>query len=112
MHPHLKLPLNNLKKHFKVNEYSHLIFEDNLIKKVNTNGLIEDGAAYAIQIRQYFNSPSYSDVGYLTLFLDMQGQYPMILVRLWQPDKSFTAFDDFCKKFIISLGDSKKSINN
>lgn len=104
--------LNNLKKHFKVNEYSHLIFEDNLIKKVNTNGLIEDGAAYAIQIRQYFNSPSYSDVGYLTLFLDMQGQYPMILVRLWQPDKSFTAFDDFCKKFIISLGDSKKSINN
>lgn len=104
--------LKNLKKHFRANEYSHLTFEDNMIKKVNTNGLVADGAAYAIQIRQYFNSPRYSDVGYLTLFLDMQGQYPMILVRLWQPDKSFTAFDDFCKEFIIELGDSNKQIIN
>lgn len=93
--------LNNLKNHFRVNEYSHLTFEDNRTGLVNTNGTLPDGAAFAIQIRQFFNSPRYSDVGYLTLFLNMQGQYPMIEVRLWQPEQGYTPYNDFLKAFYI-----------
>lgn len=93
--------LDNLKTHFCVNEYSHLTFEDNKTGLVNTNGVLPEGSAFAIQIRQFFNSPRYSDVGYLTLFLNMQGQYPIIEVRLWQPEEGVTPYDDFLKAFYI-----------
>lgn len=92
--------LERLKFHFKSREYIHLTFEDNITKKINTNGLLPDGAAFGIQINQIYTSPSYSDKGYLTLFLNLQGKHPMIEVRLWQPDKDgMVGLDNFISKF-------------
>lgn len=92
--------LERLRLHFNSREYIHLTFEDNITKKINTNGLLPDGAAFGIQINQIYTSPSYSDKGYLTLFLNLQGKYPMIEVRLWQPDKDgMVGLDNFISKF-------------
>lgn len=92
--------LERLKLHFNSREYIHLTFEDNITKKINTNGLLPDGAAFGIQINQIYTSPSYSDKGYLTLFLNLQGKHPMIEVRLWQPDKDgMVGLDNFISKF-------------
>lgn len=80
--------LARLNKQFKEREYIHLTFEENLTRIVNTNGALPDGAAFAIQIHQKYSSPIYSDDGYLTLLLNMQGLYPIIEVRLWEPDQN------------------------
>lgn len=91
-----------LSKLFKENEYYHLTFEDNRTGLVNTNGMLPPDAAFAIQIRQIYNSPSYSDCGYLTLFLNMQGKQPRIEVRLWQPEQEVVLkYEDFLKKFYV-----------
>lgn len=79
--------LNRLSQHFKSREYIHLTFEDNVTHIINTNGRVPYGDAFGIQIKQIYTSPSYSDKGYLTLMLNMQGKHPVIEVRLWQPDK-------------------------
>lgn len=93
--------LAKLKSHFRNREYIHLTFEDNTTGIVNTNGMLPDGAAFAIQIRQFYSSPSYSDRGYLTLFLNMQGKHPIIEVRLWQPEEDVISYNDFLKEFYI-----------
>ncbi len=79
--------LKNLRQLFASNSYVHLSFEDNTTKTLNTGGVLPDGAAFGIQIKQMYNSSRYSDRGYLTLMLNMQGEHPMIMVRYWQPDK-------------------------
>lgn len=87
---------------FKNNEYVHLTFEDNITGIVNTNGMLPVGSAFAIQIRQIYNSEKYSDRGYLTLFLNMQGSSPIIEVRLWQAERDgHISYTDFIKKFNI-----------
>ncbi len=80
--------LKRLDAQFKEREYIHLTFEDNLTRIVNTNAALPDGAVFAIQIHQKYSSPVYSDDGYLTLLLNMQGVYPIIEVRLWEPNQS------------------------
>lgn len=91
-----------LERLFKNNEYYHLTFEDNRTGLVNTNGMLPPDAAFAIQIRQIYNSPSYSDCGYLTLFLNMQGKQPRIEVRLWQPEEDVVvSYEEFLKKFYV-----------
>lgn len=93
--------LKKLKRHFDTREYIHLTFENNITGVVNTNGVLRDDAAFAIQIRQFYDSPKYSDRGYLTLFLNMQGKYPIIEVRLWQPEQDVISYEDFKKVFYV-----------
>lgn len=80
--------IKKLKKDFSSREYMHFTFQDNDIYSLNPKGAIKKGAAVAIQINQIYNTPSYSDQGYLTLLLDTSNPLPIIYVRLWQPDKT------------------------
>lgn len=91
--------LSKLRQHFKEREYIHLTFEDNQTKVINAPR-IPKGTAFAIQINQMYNSPVYSDRGYLTLVLDASKELPIIHVRLWQPDKKdMLTLDEFMNKF-------------
>ena len=91
--------LKRLKLHFNDREYIHLTFEDNITKVINAPRLPR-GTAFAIQIHQLYNSPVYSDRGYLTLILDASQKLPLIHVRFWQPEKSdVLSLDDFMNKF-------------
>ena len=91
--------LEKLSNHFYEREYIHLTFEDNITKVINAPRLPR-GTAFAIQINQLYNSPVYSDRGYLTLILDASQKLPIIHVRLWQPEKSDAmSLDDFMNKF-------------
>ncbi len=91
--------LSNLRRHFNEREYIHLTFEDNQTKVINAPR-IPRGTAFAIQINQLYNSPIYSDRGYLTLILDASKELPVIHVRLWQPEKSnMLTLDEFMNKF-------------
>jgi hypothetical protein len=92
--------IRRLAQQFKARDYIHLTYEDNQTRLVNTNGLLPDGAAFAIQIRQMYSSSHYSDQGYLTLMLNMQGEYPSIVVRLWQPEaKDVDSLTSFVSRF-------------
>ena len=94
--------LQRLKQHFNSREYIHLSFEDNITGMINTQGVLKDGAAFGIQIKQIYTSPVYSDRGYLSLFLNMQGQYPIIEVRFWQPEgEEMISFNDFQNTFQV-----------
>ena len=91
--------LERLRQQFDEREYVHLTFEDNLTKVINAPRLPR-GTAFAIQINQLYNSPVYSDRGYLTLILDASQKLPIIHVRLWQPERSdVMSLDDFMNKF-------------
>ena len=91
--------IETLRKHFNDREYIHLTFQDNQTKMVNAER-IPQGSALAIQINQMYNSPVYSDQGYLTLLLDTSNELPIIHVRLWQPDKiDLVGLDEFMSKW-------------
>ncbi len=91
--------LTRLGQQFKDREYVHLTFEDNITKVINAPR-IPKGTAFAIQINQLYNSPVYSDRGYLTLVLDTSMELPIIHVRLWQPEKKeMLTLDEFMNKF-------------
>ena len=79
--------IEHLKRLFSANAYVHLSFEDNTTRIINTGGVLPEGSAFGIQIKQIYSSSLYSDRGYLTLMLNMNGEHPMIQVRYWQPDK-------------------------
>lgn len=91
--------LNTLKYQFKNREYIHLTFEDNETRSLQPPR-IEPGRVFAIQISQLYESPQYSDKGYLTLMLDLAGELPLITVRFWRPEKTgLMKMDDFVNKF-------------
>lgn len=91
--------IDRLKKQFDERDYVHLTFEDNQTKVINAPRLPK-GTAFAIQINQIYNSPTYSDKGYLTLVLDASQELPVIHVRLWQPDKAdLMSLDEFMNNF-------------
>lgn len=93
--------IKNLRRLFK-DYYVHLGFEDNTTGLVNTNGILPRDAAFAIQIRQLYTCTNgYADRGYLTLFLNMQGKYPLIEVRLWQPEDDVMPYEEFLKHFRV-----------
>ncbi|MBR0037340.1 MAG: hypothetical protein IJP70_06845 [Bacteroidales bacterium] len=78
--------MNNLKRVFSKNAYINLKFEDVSVKKHPKRPQI-----YGVQLKQYWNSSTYSDVGYLFLMINFEDELnPSIEVRTWQPDK----FDD------------------
>ncbi|MDE7412025.1 MAG: LPP20 family lipoprotein [Paramuribaculum sp.] len=94
--------INNLRRLFK-DHYVHLAFEDNTCGIVNTGGILPDNAAFAIQIRQLYTCTNgYADRGYLTLFLNTYGKYPLIEVRLWQPEDDKMPYDEFLKTFNVN----------
>jgi putative uncharacterized protein (fragment) len=87
--------LMRLRRHFSDREYIHLTFENNVTKLISAPRL-PIGSAFAIQIKQIYSSPVYSDQGFLVLLLDVSKELPMIHVRLWQPDKSeMLSLDEF-----------------
>lgn len=91
--------IETLRRHFNDREYIHLTFQDNQTKMINAPR-IPQGSALAIQINQIYNSPTYSDQGYLTLVLDTSNELPIIHVRLWQPDKTdLVGLDEFMSKW-------------
>ena len=76
--------IKNLQQAFGSNEFINLKFEDNEVRKSGKGGEV-----YGIQIKQNFNSPSYSDLGYLFLMMDFNNpSAPIIHVRTWQPEKN------------------------
>jgi hypothetical protein len=52
-----------------------------IIKKLNAEGV------YGVQMRQSYNSSTYSDEGYLFLMIDFEQKDPLIYVRAWQPNE-------------------------
>lgn len=91
--------LKKLRIHFEQRDYIHLTFEDNITKVINAPR-IPKGTVFAIQINQKYDSPVYSDKGYLTLLLDTSSELPIIHVRLWQPEASdMLTLDKFMNRF-------------
>lgn len=92
--------IDRLKKIFASREYVHLTFENNITKKIALPSMVSEGAAFGIEINQRYDSSGYSDEGYLTLVFDTRGKYPVIHVRLWQPDKAnMVSLQEFISKF-------------
>ncbi len=76
--------IENLRRLFQRNEFVNIQFEDNKVRKVNT-----DDKIYGIQIAQHYYSSYYADKGYLFLMIDMNDTlHPKIYVRTWQPKKN------------------------
>ncbi len=93
--------LGNLEKCFKRNRWTHIDFEDNAMQKVNTGGLIENDVMW-IEIKQNWNSSTYSDVGYLSLQINLvPGDGSKINVRSWTPD--FVPIEELKERFPVNL---------
>lgn len=53
----------------------------NIVKKNNAKNV------YGVEMRQAYNSTTYSDEGYLFLLIDFGESDPLIYVRAWQPNE-------------------------
>lgn len=78
--------IDNLRKDFTSKKYIKLTFEDNEIMHQSSNLDIAQNI-YWIEIKQFYSSSDYNDVGYLSLQIDMTADDPKIKVRTWQPNK-------------------------
>jgi len=77
--------VRNLKSLFAGNDYVNIHFEDNQVKRANS----EDSKIFGVQIHQYYYSEKYADEGYLFLMFDLaEKDNPRIYVRTWQPEKN------------------------
>lgn len=75
--------IKNLKRCFSRNSYINLKFEELEVVRHPIHDHI-----YGVTLKQYWNSATYSDVGYLFLMIDFTDpNLPCIQVRTWQPDK-------------------------
>lgn len=76
--------ITNLKRIFKNNKCINLRFEDITVNKHARRDRI-----YGVQLKQYWGSDHYNDVGYLFLMINFEDDelHPTIEVRTWQPDK-------------------------
>lgn len=93
--------LQNLEKCFKRNRWTHIDFEDNVMQKVNTGGLIENDVMW-IEIKQNWNSSHYNDVGYLGLQINLvPNGGSKINVRTWTPD--FVPIDELKNRFPVNI---------
>lgn len=75
--------ITNLRKDFDAKKYIKLTFEENEI--VEQAGIYQN--IFWIEIKQYYQSDVYHDVGFLALMIDMREEDPLIKVRTWAPDK-------------------------
>lgn len=78
--------INNLRTDFANKNYIKLTFKDNEIMHQSSNLDIAQNI-YWIEIKQFYSSSGYNDVGYLSLQIDMTSDDPKIKVRTWQPNK-------------------------
>jgi len=78
--------IDNLRRDFTNKNYIKLTFEDNEIMHQSSNLDIAQNI-YWIEIKQFYSSSGYNDVGYLSLQIDMSSEDPKIKVRTWQPGK-------------------------
>jgi hypothetical protein len=75
--------LERLKKVFKNNDFVRAIFDE-----VNIQRHPQFEKIYGVQLKQHWQSSSYSDEGYLFLLIDFINEdEPIIHVRAWQPEK-------------------------
>ena len=75
--------LTKLARIFKRNKYINLTFED-----IDVTRHPKYSDVYGVTLKQYWDSSTYSDVGYLFLIIDFRyGDDPLIQVRTWQPYK-------------------------
>lgn len=74
--------IEKLKKTFKRNSYINIKFEDVSVIKHPKRDKI-----YGVTLKQYWNSSTYSDVGWLFLMINFEDSLnPSIEVRTWQPN--------------------------
>lgn len=75
--------MEKLKRVFKKNSYINLKFEELSVRRHPKYPKI-----YGITLKQYWNSSTYSDVGYLFLMINFADEnQPTIEVRTWQPER-------------------------
>ena len=75
--------MKNLQKVFGRNSYIDVQFSEMSVKRHPVRDRI-----YGVTMKQYWNSSTYSDVGYLFLMINFEDEMqPTIEVRTWQPDK-------------------------
>ncbi len=75
--------INDLRRNFKRNKYIDVIFDS---LEVVRHPKYDD--IYGVNLKQYWNSSTYNDVGYLFLLIDFKDEsLPCIQVRTWQPEK-------------------------
>lgn len=68
---------------FRKNDFVRVEFDE-----ININVHQKFNKIYGIQLKQRWNSSTYSDEGYLFLMIDFSNENnPIIHVRAWQPDK-------------------------
>ena len=79
----------------KAKRYIKLTFEDNEIRE--QSGIYQN--IFWIEIKQFYSSSDYNDVGYLSLMIDMRQADPTIKVRTWAPGK--IPLKDLMSRFTI-----------
>lgn len=75
--------LDYLRTDFRNKKFIQLSFEDTDITRAS--GVYND--VFWIGLKQNYSSDRYSDVGFLTLMIDMDIEQPQIVVRTWTPEK-------------------------
>lgn len=93
--------LQSLKRDFHNKRYINITFEDTEISKVDTEGYVEGHEVLWIELKQHYTSDSYSDIGFLTLQVNMKSESGLINVRTWTPE--FIPLDEMKKRFPIRL---------
>lgn len=85
----------NLKSCFKKNAYINVEFEDAIVRRH-----AKKGDVYGVNLKQHWNSSTYSDVGYLFLMIDFSDEdQPYIQVRTWQPEEFIAKYN--AEKFTL-----------
>ncbi len=75
--------MQRLQRIFKLSKYVNVKFED---IEVTQHPKYDD--IYGVNLKQYWHTSRYKDVGYLFLMIDFRDpDNPLIQVRTWQPDK-------------------------
>lgn len=75
--------LDYLRRDFSLKNFIQIVFEET---DIAWQSGIKD-SVYWIELKQNYTSNTYSDVGYLTLMIDLDEIDPYILVRTWTPEK-------------------------
>lgn len=93
--------MKNLQKVFGRNSYIDVKFEEMSVKRHPAREKI-----YGVTMKQYWNSQTYSDVGYLFLMINFEDEMqPTIEVRTWQPDKYSDTGQTIKREEIFKLED-------
>lgn len=93
--------MKNLQKVFGRNSYIDVKFEEMSVKRHPAHQRI-----YGVTMKQYWNSSTYSDVGYLFLMINFEDELqPTIEVRTWQPDKYSDTGETIKREEIFKLED-------